>query len=237
MISNPKELLVMVTGATGVAGQAACRELVAAGHRVVAVSRDEKALATLHADQVTTRAVDLADPAAVAALATSVREQYGTIDGLVQLVGGWRGGNGFTANTDEDWNFLSSNLIDTLRHVTQAVHDDLVASRCGRAVIVSATAAAKPTAGNANYATAKAAAEAWMLALADSLRRNQSGRKGDPLPQTSAAVILVIKAIGDKDGFTSPDSLATTITGLFDADAGELNGARIDLTVARSDRP
>lgn len=232
MISNPKALVVMVTGATGVAGRATCSALAAAGHRVVAVSRDGDALAAMSSDHVDPKPVDLADAAAVVALAAAVREQYGAIDGLVHLVGGWRGGKGFTSNTDEDWAFLSSNLIDTLRHATQAVHDDLVASRCGRAVIVSATAAAKPTAGNANYATAKAAAEAWLRALADSLRRNQSGRKDNPLPQTSAAVILVIKAIGDAAGFTSAEALASTITGLFDADAGELNGARIDLTTA-----
>ncbi|MGI8417471.1 MAG: SDR family NAD(P)-dependent oxidoreductase [Nakamurella sp.] len=232
MISNPKALVVMVTGATGVAGRATCSALAAAGHQVIAVSRDSDALAAMSSDHVDPKSVDLADAAAVVALAASVREQYGAIDALVHLVGGWRGGKGFTSNTDEDWAFLSSNLIDTLRHATQAVHDDLVASDCGRAVIVSATAAAKPTAGNANYATAKAAAEAWLLALADSLRRNQSGRKDNPLPQTSAAVILVIKAIGDTAGFTSAETLASTIIGLFDADAGELNGARIDLTTA-----
>lgn len=232
MTSNPEELVVLVTGATGIAGRAACSALAAAGHRVIAVARDGDSLAALSADRVDAKSVDLADSAAVVALATSVREQYGAIDGLVHLVGGWRGGKGFTTNTNEDWAFLSSNLIDTLRHATQSVHDDLVASRCGRAVIVSATAAAKPTAGNANYATAKAAAEAWMLALADSLRRNQSGRKGNSLPQTSAAVILVIKAIGDAAGFTSAEALASRIARLFDSDAGELNGARIDLTAA-----
>ena len=51
------------------------------------------------------------------------------------------------ANTDDDWRFLSAALIDTLRHVTLAFHDDLVRSSAGRAVIVSATAAAAPTAG------------------------------------------------------------------------------------------
>ncbi|MDQ6658967.1 MAG: SDR family NAD(P)-dependent oxidoreductase [Actinomycetota bacterium] len=233
MMNKPERLVVLVTGATGIAGRATCSELAAAGHRVIAASRDGDSLAALSADGVEPKPVDLTDAAAVVTLAASVRRQYGTIDGLVHLVGGWRGGNSFTANTDEDWAFLSSNLIDTLRHTTQAVHDDLVSSSCGRAVIVSATAAAKPAAGNANYATAKAAAEAWMQALADSLRRNQSGRKADPAPQTSAAVILVIKAIGDAAGFTSAEALADSITGLFDADAGALNGARIDLTDAR----
>lgn len=234
MTNAARDLVVLVTGATGVAGEAACRALVTAGRQVVAVGRDEGSLSVMgtgvHPELLGTRVCDLTDRAAVAALAASVREQYGVIDGVVHLVGGWRGGKGFTANNDDDWQFLSANLIDTLRYVTLELHDDLVASTAGRAVIVSATGAAAPTAGNANYATAKAAAEAWLQALADSLRRQQSGRKDHPLPQTSAAVTLVIKAIGDRPGFTPAEQLADRINGLFDADAAVLNGARIDLT-------
>ena len=114
---------------------------------------------------------------AVCALAARVRDRFGAADGLVHLVGGFRGGASFTDNSDDDWRFLSAGLIDTLRHVTIAFHDDLARSSAGRAVIVSAQAAQKPAAGAANYAAAKAAAEAWMLALADSFRRMQSGKK------------------------------------------------------------
>jgi NADP-dependent 3-hydroxy acid dehydrogenase YdfG len=233
MTSRARDLVVMVTGATGAAGRSTCAALAAAGHRVIAVGRDEAALADVRADRIFGRVCELTDQVAVADLVRSVREEMGAIDGLVHLVGGWRGGSTFSANTEQDWTFLSANLIDTLRHVTLQVHDDLLASEFGRAVIVSAQAARRPTAGNANYATAKAAAEAWLQALADSLRRNQSGKKDDPRPQTSAAVILVVKAIGEQAGFTTTRSLADRITGLFDADAAELNGARIDLS-ARS---
>lgn len=222
----------LVTGATGAAGAEVCRALVARGQRVIAIGRSPGKLAEL-ADRVTgviTATADLADASDVRRVVDDVRVAHGTVDGLVHLVGGWRGGKKFTDATEDDWKFLSGNLIDTLRHVTLTVHDDLVASPHGRAVIVSAKAATKPTAGNAVYATAKAAAEAWQLALADSLRRNQSGRKDDPLPQTSAAVVLVITAIGDNPKFTAPDALAASVAGLFDADAGEINGTRIDLT-------
>lgn len=230
MNSAAHDLVVIVTGATGVAGRPTCAALAAAGHRVVAVGRDEAGLAQLRTDRISGRVCDLTEPVSVAELAGAVRQEMGAIDGLVHLVGGWRGGRTFAANTDQDWKFLSASLIDTLRHVTLELHDDLLASRAGRAVIVSAQAAAKPTAGIANYASAKAAAEAWLQALADSLWRNQSRKTIDPLPQTSAAVTLVVKAIGEQDGFTPPGELATRITALFDGDATELNGARIDLS-------
>lgn len=215
--------LVMVTGATGDAGTACCAALAAAGHRVVAVGRDAGRLASLRdrVPGVTTMSADVTDRTAVRALVRHVHDELGRVDGLIHLVGGWRGGGGFAGNSDADWQFLSDNLIQALRHVTQELHDDLAASESGRAAIVSARAAQAPTAGNANYATAKAAAEAWQLALADSLRRNGSG--------TSAAVIGVITAVGDKPGFTTADDIGTWAAGLFDTGADELNGRRVEL--------
>jgi NAD(P)-dependent dehydrogenase (short-subunit alcohol dehydrogenase family) len=189
---------------------------------------------------ISVEVTDLSDASSVTDLAVRVHENHGAVDGLVHLVGGYRGGATFGANTDEDWRFLSSGLIDTLRHVTLAFHDDLLASSAGRAVIVSAKGAQAPSAGSANYSAAKAAAEAWMLALADSLRRGQSGRSENPVEQTSAATIFVIKALVDAKmraespdrkfpGFTDVDDLATRIVGLWSSRASEINGARIPL--------
>lgn len=232
-----RDLVVVVTGATGPAGGAACAALRSAGARVVAVGHSPTRLAAL-ADTVSgllTESVDLADPGAVTALAARVREGQGRVDGLIHLVGGYRGGDSFTANSEADWQFLSSGLIDTLRHVTLAFHDDLIAAPAGRVAIVSARAAGKPSAGSANYAAAKAAAEAWMLALADSFRTS-----ADPTADGAAAVIFVIKALVTEQmrtqspqrrfpGFTDVTDLADRIVELWAADAPDLNGARITL--------
>lgn len=238
----PQGSVVLVTGAAGPAGSAACRALNAAGAAVVAVGHSPARLSALATaiHGISVEVADLSDAAAVADLAGRVHENHGPVDGLVHLVGGYRGGATFSANTDEDWRFLSSGLIDTLRHVTLAFHDDLLASRAGRAVIVSARGAQAPSAGSANYSAAKAAAEAWMLALADSLRRGQSGRSDNPVEQTSAATIFVIKALVDAKmraespdrkfpGFTDVDDLATRIVGLWSSGAADINGARIPL--------
>lgn len=222
-----------MTGATGPAGIATSRQLAAAGRRVVAVGRNADALAALAAEVpglAATEQVDLTDQAAAQALAQRLADRFGRVDALVHLIGGWRGGKGFTANSEDDWKFLSGNLIDTLRHTTLALHDQLLAAPAGRAIIVSAKAAGRPTAGGANYATAKAAAEAWQRALADSFRRKQSGRKTDPVPQTAAAVIGVITAIGDKPGFTTAAALADWILDTLDEpDADRINGERLPL--------
>src|ERR1700712_3743716 len=235
-------LVIVVTGATGSAGRAVARALAWAGAEVVAVGRDEHRLAALFDDVngVHPQVADLSDGPRCQALAERIRGRHHRIDGLVHLVGGWRGASRFVENSDEDWAILSHALVDSLRHITIALHDDLAASADGRAVIVSAIAVDSPTPGGANYAAAKAATDAWMLALAASFARGQSRSKTEPTLQRSAAPILVVKALVDRAmrdsspdkkfaGFTDVNALAARIVELFTEEASEINGARIVL--------
>jgi hypothetical protein len=102
---------------------------------------------------------------------------------------------------------------------------------------VSATAVTSPSAGAAGYAAAKAAAETWTMALADSFRRQQSGRSEDPVPQTTAATVLVVKALVHDGlraakpdatfaGYTDVRDLADAIAALWDDAASDVNGLR-----------
>ncbi|GAA2470089.1 SDR family NAD(P)-dependent oxidoreductase [Terrabacter carboxydivorans] len=222
--------VVVVTGATGATGRATCAALLARGERVVAVGRDAASLDSLRAELadagpaalLDTRVCDLLDGEAVQSLAREVVEEHGHVDALFHLVGGWRGGKGFTESTDEDWRWLSGNLVDTLRHTTLALHDHLLASGRGRVAIVSAAGAQAPTAGNAAYASAKAAAETWLGALADSFGSEDA-------PPGSAAVVGVVKWIGTGRTATTPARIAEWLTGLLDGEASALNGARVEL--------
>jgi 3-oxoacyl-[acyl-carrier protein] reductase len=239
-------LVVLVTGATGASGRAAVRALAAAGADVVAVGRQQRRLAALfdHVDGVFPEVAELSDRQQCDELADRIRADHHRIDGLVHLVGGWRGAPRFTANSDDDWAFLCRTLVDSLRHITIAVHDDLAASADGRAVIVSATAVDRPTPGGANYVAAKSATEGWMGALADSFVRTAKAAAAAPHPHVgvghAAATVLVVKALVDDamrdanpekpfDGFTDVDVLAARIVALFTDDAAEINGARIEL--------
>ncbi|WP_329092597.1 MULTISPECIES: SDR family NAD(P)-dependent oxidoreductase [unclassified Streptosporangium] len=211
-------MIILVTGAGGPAGQAVVRRFTGQGHTVIGVDRSG-AEGTL--------AVDLLDTDAVARLAWEVEAEYGRVDGIVHLVGGWRGSKTFAETSLEDWALLHDLLIRTLQHVTLAFEPLLKASERGRFAIVSAKAAERPTQGNAAYGTAKAASEAWTLAFADALEGT-----------ASTANILVVKALVHEGmraaspertfpGFTDVDDLAEAIDDLWRTDA---NGTRIDLT-------
>ena len=242
--------VVVVAGASSASGMAAVRALREAGAIAIAVGSNAEHLAAAFGEPsdsaddggVPQRVCDLADFAAVQALAAELRDTFGAVDGVIHLVGGWRGGTSLADQSDEDWDFLERGSITTLRNTSRAFFDDVAASSRGRFVIVSSTLIEHPRAGYANYAAAKAAAEAWMRAMARGLAAAQSEREVDPLPQASAAVVLAVKSLLDEamraahperkfSGFTEVDELARRIVALFSEDAARLNGARFDLSV------
>ncbi|MGN6221190.1 MAG: SDR family NAD(P)-dependent oxidoreductase, partial [Microbacterium sp.] len=151
--------LVLVAGATSASGLAAARSLRGAGARVVAVP-------DLH-----TEVCDLTDEGAVVALAERVHASEGPVDGVLHLVGGWRGGGGLAGQTDADYRFLESSFT-ALRHVSRAFDADLRAAEAARLAVVSSTAVARPLAGGANYAAVKAATEAWTRAVAQGFAKD-----------------------------------------------------------------
>ncbi|MEV6687764.1 SDR family oxidoreductase, partial [Streptomyces sp. NPDC051130] len=180
--------------------------------------------------------VDLLDLAATKAWAERIEKDFGRIDGLVHLVGGWRGSTSFTDTDLADWDFLEKLLIRTVQHTSIAFHDGLLRSDRGRYVLVSQSGAHKPVANNAAYNAGKAAAEAWTLAMADSFRK----AGGEDGPQAAAAILVIKALVHDAmraerpnakfAGFTDVKELAEAIAGVWDEPASDVNGQRLWLT-------
>ncbi|WP_261783950.1 SDR family oxidoreductase [Curtobacterium sp. TC1] len=211
---------VLVAGATSTSGAAVARALTSAGAAVVAVGTRPDALEALHASVpgVTTHTCDLADLGAVTALAAAVREASGPVDGLVHLVGGWRGGGGIAGQSDEDWDFFDR-AFRTLRNTTRVFYDDLVASPAGRLAFVSSTAVDSPTAGAANYAAAKAASDTWVRAVAQGFRKDA--------PDSAAAAVFVVGALAGLE-----ERLGDEVVRLWTAPPADVNGARLPLSLS-----
>ncbi|MEV6836258.1 SDR family NAD(P)-dependent oxidoreductase [Streptomyces sp. NPDC051133] len=236
--------VIAVAGAGGPAGRAALLRLAEAGATVVGADNDPQRLseavdAARYASggaSVTGDTVDLLDLQSTRDWAAHIEKDFGRVDGLVHLVGGWRGSETFTKTSLDDWDFLELLLVKTVQHTSLAFHEALQRSERGRYVLISASGASKPTAGNAAYSAAKAAAEAWTLAMADFFRK-AGGAEGP----TSAATILVVKALvhdamraerpnAKFAGFTDVTDLAEAIEGVWSKSAAEVNGNRLWLT-------
>lgn len=237
-----RALNVLVTGGSGPSGIAVARALRQAGFRVYTVGSDKKRIEAAAAEAgngVSPLVCDLASLPEVRELHGILTGTAGRMDGVIHLVGGWRGAKGITDQSDDDWDFLERSAITTLRNVTRVFYDDLGASASGRFAMVSSTAVSAPTAGGATYVAAKAAAEAWTMAVADGFRTEQvPSAEPNSTMQHSAAVVLVVNALVDAamrqkspdrtfPGYTDVEELAAAVVGLFSTPAPELNGRRL----------
>ncbi|MCD1144239.1 SDR family oxidoreductase [Kocuria sp. LUK] len=205
---------VLLAGATSASGRAAARTLLARGARVVATGRSAEKLEPLAALGAETEVLDPADEAAVRALVRRLHERGLSVDGLLHLVGGWRGGGGLAGQTEEDYRALEASFT-ALRHLSRALDDDLRASPAGRLAIVSSTAVARPLAGGANYAAVKAAGEAWTRAVAQGWAK-AAREAGEPL--RAAAVVLRVKTLAGLE-----ERLAEAYAELWADDPAQLN--------------
>ncbi|MEU9027606.1 SDR family NAD(P)-dependent oxidoreductase [Streptomyces sp. NPDC048383] len=236
--------VIAVAGAGGPAGRATLMRLAEAGAVVVASDADPARLAEAvdaaryaHGGAtITGDTVDLLDLAATKAWAEHTEKEFGRLDGVVHLVGGWRGSKTFTDVDLADWDFLEKLLIRTVQHTSLAFHDGLLRSALGRYVLISQSGAHKPVANNAAYNAGKAAAEAWTLAMADSFRK----AGGEDGPQAAAAILVIKALVHDAmraerpnakfAGFTDVAELAEAIAGVWERPASEVNGQRLWLT-------
>jgi NAD(P)-dependent dehydrogenase (short-subunit alcohol dehydrogenase family) len=153
-------------------------------------------------------------------LAESIHDEIARLDGILHLVGGWRGGGGIAGQTESDYRVLETSFT-ALRNTSRAFYDDLRASTDGRLAIVSSTAVARPLAGGANYAAVKAASEAWMRAVAQGFAK---AARDDEAALRAASVIYRVKSLEGLE-----ESLAGSFVGLFAQDASALNDTVVDL--------
>jgi NAD(P)-dependent dehydrogenase (short-subunit alcohol dehydrogenase family) len=231
--------VIAIAGVGGGLGPVVAGRLAEAGAIVAGTDRDQAALDSLASelglgdDRWDGRAVDLLDESATEDWCAALRERFGRVDGLLHLVGGWKGGQPLHEEPLSDWVLLHDLLIRTLQHTTRAFHDALLASEHGRFVLISARQAQSPSNDNSMYAAAKAASEAWTLALADGFATSHA-----------TANIVVVEAIltqrmreasPDKEfpSHTPAEHIAEAIAFLCSDAAAKMNGQRLPLTMSR----
>jgi NAD(P)-dependent dehydrogenase (short-subunit alcohol dehydrogenase family) len=226
--------VVAIAGAGGSLGPIVSGHLAERGARLALAERTPELARScaeslgVDEERCDTYAVDLLDAEATRGWAEHAATKFGGVDALVHLVGGWRGGKRIADAPVEDDEFLHGLLVRSVQTASRAFLPYLV-ERSGRFVIVSSIQAQAPTATNAAYATAKAGAEAWTLALADELA--DSG---------GTANIVVVNAIvtpqmraenPDKPytNFTDASQIAEGIAFLLEEGGSKMNGQRLSL--------
>lgn len=160
----------LVSGGTGAIGGEICRQLQAAGFRVLALGHPAEAarLSELQAalgPEIGIRLCDLGDPEATARLLADLPPSFETIDVLVNAAGITRDAR-FVKMSLTQWREVMAANLDAAFHLSQPLFAAMCARGYGRIVNISSVNGQKGQFGQANYSAAKAALHGFTMALA-----------------------------------------------------------------------
>ena len=93
-------------------------------------------------ERIDGQVVDLLDDGRDTRLGRRASARFGGVDGLVHLVGGWRGGKPIAEADLEDWRLLHDLLFRTVQHATRAFAPRAARRARGRFALVSRRAGA-----------------------------------------------------------------------------------------------
>jgi NAD(P)-dependent dehydrogenase (short-subunit alcohol dehydrogenase family) len=229
--------VIAIAGAAGGLGPVVCERLAAVGATLCCTDVAAERLGELESrldvgpERFDGEVVDLLDGAAARDWAARLAERFGRVDGLLHLVGGWRGGEPLQSFDLADYEWLHDLLVRTVIHSTRALHDLLASSEHGRFVLVSSSQAQSPSGTNAAYGAAKAAAESWTLALADQFQADESAATANVLVVNAILTPQMREANPDKAyaTFTSAEDIADAIAFVCSDSAAKMNGKRLAL--------
>jgi NAD(P)-dependent dehydrogenase (short-subunit alcohol dehydrogenase family) len=231
---SSESTVVVVTGAAGHLGRAVARHFAARGARLLLVDVDRLRLVDAHGEtheRLRLVGADLRDPLQAQAAVQQALRDWGRVDVLVNVAGGFEMGDALAEADDAAWTRMHElNLRTTLHMCRAAVPAMLAGGRGGAVVNVGAHAALRAGARMAAYAASKAAVQRLTEALAAELR-DQGVRVNCVLPtilDTPANRAAMPQA--DASRWVAPDALAEVIGFLASDAARAVSGVSLPVT-------
>jgi NAD(P)-dependent dehydrogenase (short-subunit alcohol dehydrogenase family) len=233
MILNFAGKVVVVAGGTGGLGNAVSRAFLEEDAKVVVTYRKEEEFAALKraagakAAALEGFVVDVTDEAATSEFIGGVLSRHGTVDALVNTVGGYAGGvKLWELDTKVFDTMLSLNLCSGYA-LARAVLPAMLRQKYGSIVNVAAKAAFDHGAGASAYAASKAAAVAMMDSLAADVK-GTGVRVNSILPSIiDTAVNREAMPNADFSTWPKPDEIAQVILFLCSDKAAVVHGAAV----------
>ncbi len=154
--------VVVVTGGGGNLGSATVRAFAAAGASLVIPDRDADRLSSLfsdlaHGDHVLIGGVDLTEPEGAAQVAQAAVDRFGTVDVLVNTVGGYQAGKPTHETSLETWDFMFTLNARSVFVMVKSVLPIMLEHSGGAVISTAARSALGGRANESAYAASKAA--------------------------------------------------------------------------------
>ena len=228
-----KDKVVMVTGASGNLGSAVTRAFVDAGAKLALIDRQPERLAERFPELVSeserflTENADLTSEAAVTAVVEKIIEKFGRIDVLVHTVGGFFSGPPLHETPLDKLEFMLTINAKTTFITNQAVLKKMVPQGSGKIINIAARPAFQGNKNMSAYSAAKAAVlrlteSAAAEVKSDGINVNAIIPGTIDTPQNREAM-----PNANADNWVQPESLADVILFLASPAARDIHGAAI----------
>jgi NAD(P)-dependent dehydrogenase (short-subunit alcohol dehydrogenase family) len=225
--------VVIVTGAVGNLGLATAKGLQVAGAKTVLVDRSEDRLRENYPDVINSAnhllagGVDLTNPDSLARMVKSATDRFSRIDGLVNTVGGYRGGKPVHETDPADWDILFGINLRTTVLCCQAIVPQMLRQKQGKIVNVASRNALVGGAGYAAYSASKSAVLRLTESMAAELK--DSDINVNCVMPSTIDTPQNRKAMPDSDfsKWVAPEAIADVILFLISDAARSIHGAAI----------
>lgn len=223
-----KDRVALITGAKGGVGSFVTNTFLEAGAFVVGTSRSitqsDFPVATFTADSV-----DFTKSSDVNQMVERVMKQFGRLDILVHVLGGFAGGTTVASTDDATWDQMRDLNLNSAFYVLRAAIPHLRNSGSGRIVVIGSLAAVEPHAGLAAYVTFKSALS--MLVRTVALENKDAGLTANVILPGTMDTPANRKSMPNAD-FTKwlqPQDVADLVLWLANENAAHITGAVIPI--------
>lgn len=167
--------VIIVTGAAGNLGEATARAFHEAGAKLILIDLKLEALEETFSDLAESEdhlfvALDLTDAGAVESSIYEAAQQYGRIDVLANIAGGFTMGPPVHETDVDTWDFMLDLNARTAFLTSRAVIPHMLQQGNGRIISVSARAALKGAANMAPYIVSKTAVRRLTESMSEELK-------------------------------------------------------------------
>ena len=225
------ERSIVITGAFGALGQVVAAVFASQGDRVART--DFSALAPKPIERgIDLAGVDLTDAGAVDAAVQSVLEEFGGIDVLINIAGGFAWETVESGDPATWQRMFATNLFSNLM-ISKAALGALKRSSAGRIINIGASAAVQAAAGMGAYAASKAGVHRLTEALACELAGSTVTVNAILLSIIDTPANRADMPDADTSQWVQPQAIADVILFLASRAARSITGALIPVTLGQ----
>jgi len=220
--------VILITGAKGGLGTFVTRRFLSTGATVVGASRSISREDFPDSNFVP-YAIDFTKSNAVRSAIDSVAEQFGGLNAVVHVVGGFTGGQSVADTDDATWEQMRDLNLTSAFYVLRAAIPHLRKSGNGRIVAVGSLAAVDPHPGLAAYVTFKSALT--MLIRTVALENRDAGVTANVVLPGTMDTLANRKSMPNADfsKWVRPIDVADLVAWLADKRAGHVTGTAIPI--------